>query len=191
MTKETLTLILPIGGMTCALCVAHVEKGLSKGRYVEETAKGRASQAIRKLLELGAKTARVLWDGREVEVPIEQVQVGAVMVIRPGEKVPTDDHGPALIVGSLDGGQDAFLLRQHTSREDDICPLEVRAHERPHVLVDEPKLPVLWKQGSDSHHPQGGSCILGADKSGHFRVIEEAIAGKTRMDEQTPGSFCQ
>jgi len=60
------------------------------GRYVEETAKGRASQAIRKLLELGAKTARVLRDGREVEVPIEEVLVGDVMLVRPGEKVPTD-----------------------------------------------------------------------------------------------------
>jgi Cu+-exporting ATPase len=60
------------------------------GRYVEETAKGRASQAIRKLLELGAKTAWVVQDGREVEVPIEEVQVGDVMVVRPGEKVPTD-----------------------------------------------------------------------------------------------------
>jgi Cu+-exporting ATPase len=60
------------------------------GRYVEETAKGRASQAIRKLLELGAKTARILVDGREVEIPIEKVQVGDVMVVRPGEKIPTD-----------------------------------------------------------------------------------------------------
>jgi Cu+-exporting ATPase len=60
------------------------------GRYVEETAKGRASQAIRKLLELGAKTARVVRDGIEVEVPIEEVQVGDLMVVRPGEKIPTD-----------------------------------------------------------------------------------------------------
>jgi len=60
------------------------------GRYVEETAKGRASQAIRKLLELGAKTARVVRDGQEVEIPIEEVQVGDVMVVRPGEKIPTD-----------------------------------------------------------------------------------------------------
>jgi len=60
------------------------------GRYIEETAKGRASQAIRRLLELGARTARVLVDGREVEVPIAQVAVGDVMVVRPGEKVPTD-----------------------------------------------------------------------------------------------------
>ncbi len=60
------------------------------GRYVEETAKGRASQAIRKLLELGAKTARVIRDGQEVEIPIEEVQVGDIMVVRPGEKIPTD-----------------------------------------------------------------------------------------------------
>jgi len=60
------------------------------GRYVEETAKGRASQAIRKLLELGAKTARVLVDGREVEVPVEKVAMGDIMVVRPGEKIPTD-----------------------------------------------------------------------------------------------------
>jgi P-type Cu+ transporter len=60
------------------------------GRYIEESAKGRASQAIRKLLELGAKTAHVERDGAEVEVPIEQVRVGDVMVIRPGEKIPTD-----------------------------------------------------------------------------------------------------
>lgn len=60
------------------------------GRYVEEVAKGRASQAIRRLLALGAKTARILRDGAEVEVPIEDVQVGDVMVVRPGEKIPTD-----------------------------------------------------------------------------------------------------
>ncbi|MBE9472736.1 MAG: heavy metal translocating P-type ATPase, partial [Chloroflexi bacterium] len=60
------------------------------GRYVEASAKGRASQAIRKLLELGAKTARILVDGAERELPIEAVQVGDVMVVRPGEKIPTD-----------------------------------------------------------------------------------------------------
>jgi len=73
------------------------------GRYVEASAKGRASQAIRKLLELGAKTARILAEGMENgtrkggkaegaerEVPIDEVQVGDVMVVRPGEKIPTD-----------------------------------------------------------------------------------------------------
>ncbi|MHC4480305.1 MAG: heavy metal translocating P-type ATPase [Planctomycetota bacterium] len=60
------------------------------GRYVEAKAKGRASQAIRKLLELGAKSARVLRDGEEVEVPVDRIEVGDVMVVRPGAKIPTD-----------------------------------------------------------------------------------------------------
>jgi len=60
------------------------------GRYIEATAMGRASQAIRRLIELGAKSARVLIDGQEREVPIEKVQVGDLMVIRPGEQIPTD-----------------------------------------------------------------------------------------------------
>jgi Cu+-exporting ATPase len=60
------------------------------GRYVETKAKGKASQAIRKLLELGAKTARILVDGEEREVPVDELQVGHVMIVRPGEKIPTD-----------------------------------------------------------------------------------------------------
>ncbi len=60
------------------------------GRYIEESAKGRASQAIRKLLELGAKTAHIERNGEDVEIPIEEVEVGDVMIVRPGEKVPTD-----------------------------------------------------------------------------------------------------
>ncbi|TDO89275.1 Cu+-exporting ATPase [Halanaerobium saccharolyticum] len=60
------------------------------GRYIEETAKGRASQAIRKLLELGAKTATIIENGNEKEVAIEDVQPGDIMLIKPGEKIPTD-----------------------------------------------------------------------------------------------------
>jgi P-type Cu+ transporter len=60
------------------------------GRYLEARAKSRASEAIRKLLELGAKEARILRDGVELSVPIEQVVPGDLMVVRPGEKIPTD-----------------------------------------------------------------------------------------------------
>ncbi len=60
------------------------------GRYVEAKAKGRASQAIRRLLQLEAKTARIIRQGNEVEVPIDEVEVDDVMVVRPGEKIPTD-----------------------------------------------------------------------------------------------------
>lgn len=60
------------------------------GRYIETKAKGRASQAIRRLLELGAKTAHILVDGEEKEVSIKNVNVGDIMIVRPGEKIPTD-----------------------------------------------------------------------------------------------------
>jgi Cu+-exporting ATPase len=60
------------------------------GRTIESAARGRASQAIRKLLQLGAKTARVLREGEEREVMIDEVVLDDVMVVRPGEKVPTD-----------------------------------------------------------------------------------------------------
>jgi len=60
------------------------------GRYFEAKAKGNASQAIRRLLKLEAKSARILVDGVEKEVPMEKVNVGDIMVVRPGEKIPTD-----------------------------------------------------------------------------------------------------
>ena len=60
------------------------------GRYLETRAKGRASQAIKKLLKLGAKTAAVLREGQEVEVAVTDLQVGDIMIVRPGAKIPTD-----------------------------------------------------------------------------------------------------
>ncbi|MFQ6016357.1 MAG: heavy metal translocating P-type ATPase [Anaerolineae bacterium] len=85
------------------------------GRYVEATAKGRASQAIRKLLELGAKTARVLVEGQEIEVPIEKVTVGDIMVVRPGEKIPTDGiilEGESAIDESMATGESMPVNKQ-------------------------------------------------------------------------------
>jgi Cu+-exporting ATPase len=60
------------------------------GKYFEARAKSSANDAIRKLLALGAKTARVVRDGQEVDVPIEQVLVGDLILVRPGEKIPVD-----------------------------------------------------------------------------------------------------
>ncbi|MEX2103659.1 MAG: heavy metal translocating P-type ATPase, partial [Gaiellaceae bacterium] len=60
------------------------------GRYLEARAKRRAGAAIRALLELGAKEARVLRDGEEVLVPVEELRAGDVFVVRPGEKIATD-----------------------------------------------------------------------------------------------------
>jgi Cu+-exporting ATPase len=60
------------------------------GRFLEARARRRSGAAIRALLELGAKEARVLRDGAEVLVPVDQLQVGDVFVVRPGEKIATD-----------------------------------------------------------------------------------------------------
>ena len=60
------------------------------GRYLEAKAKGRASEAIKKLLSMGAKKARIILNGEEKEIPIEELKEGDVMIIKPGEKIPTD-----------------------------------------------------------------------------------------------------
>ena len=72
----------PVGAMIAAI---HLT-----GRYVEAKARGRSSSAIQALLSLEAPTARVERDGTELEVPTRDVAVGDVMIIRPGEKIPTD-----------------------------------------------------------------------------------------------------
>jgi Cu+-exporting ATPase len=60
------------------------------GRVLEARARGKASEAIRHLRELQPKTARVVRDGAEQDIPIEQVRVGDLVVVRPGEKIPVD-----------------------------------------------------------------------------------------------------
>lgn len=60
------------------------------GKYIESRARGRAGQEIKKLLELGAKNAVVLRNGKEIEIPISDVKIGDLIVVKPGEKIPTD-----------------------------------------------------------------------------------------------------
>jgi Cu+-exporting ATPase len=60
------------------------------GRYFETRAKGRTSEAVKKLIGLAPKSARVIRDGEEVDIPLEEVSAGERLVVRPGEKVPVD-----------------------------------------------------------------------------------------------------
>lgn len=60
------------------------------GRYLEARARGRTSEAIRKLMGLRARTSRILVNGIEKEVPVEEVVVGDIVIVRPGEKIPVD-----------------------------------------------------------------------------------------------------
>lgn len=60
------------------------------GKFLELRAKGQASEAIKKLMGLQPKTARIIKDGKEQDIPIDQVVVGDIIIVRPGEKIPVD-----------------------------------------------------------------------------------------------------
>jgi len=60
------------------------------GRYLEAMAKGKAIGAIKELVKLGAKKANVIRDDREIEIPIEELEIGDIVIVKPGEKVPSD-----------------------------------------------------------------------------------------------------
>jgi len=60
------------------------------GKYLEARAKGSTSEAIKRLMGLQAKTARVIRDGQELEMAVDDLDVGDIMIVRPGEKIPTD-----------------------------------------------------------------------------------------------------
>jgi len=60
------------------------------GKMLESIAKGRTSEAIKKLMGLQAKTARVIRDGQELDIPVEEVAAGDLVLVRPGEKIPVD-----------------------------------------------------------------------------------------------------
>lgn len=84
--------LLPSAGMDEIYLetVAVVISFLLLGRWFEVRAKGQSSEALRKLLDLGAKDAAVLKDGAETRVPVSKLSVGDVIVVRPGEKIAAD-----------------------------------------------------------------------------------------------------
>ena len=60
------------------------------GKSLEAVTKGRTSEAIKRLMGLAPKTATVIQDGKEVEIPVDEVEVGDVIIVRPGERIPVD-----------------------------------------------------------------------------------------------------
>lgn len=89
---------------TSALIIAFVVLG----RYFEARAQGKAREAISKLLEIGAKEATLLVDGEERRVPVDQVRVGDLVRVRPGEKIPVDGEvidGRAAVDESMLSGE--------------------------------------------------------------------------------------
>lgn len=85
------------------------------GKYLEIRAKGRASEAIKKLIQLGAKTANIIKNGKEIQVPAKELIVGDIMIIRPGEKIPTDgivEEGYSLVDESMATGESIPVKRE-------------------------------------------------------------------------------
>ncbi|GAB6189597.1 heavy metal translocating P-type ATPase [Marinitoga arctica] len=60
------------------------------GKYLESVTKGKTSEAIKKLMGLQPKTALILQDGKELEIPVDEVEVGDIVIVKPGEKIPVD-----------------------------------------------------------------------------------------------------
>src|SRR5215204_2203401 len=85
------------------------------GRLLESRAKGRTNEAIKKLAGLQAKTARVVRDGEEVDVAVEDVQIGDIVVVRPGEKIPVDGRivsGESAVDESMITGESMPVTRR-------------------------------------------------------------------------------
>lgn len=78
---------------------------ITMGKYLEARSKGRTSEAISKMLDLAPKNATVIRDGSEVEVPVEEVTVGDILVVRPGQNIPVDG---LIIEGSASIDQSAL-----------------------------------------------------------------------------------
>src|SRR5574340_544491 len=142
------------------------------GRYLEEKARGRASEAIRRLIELQPQTATVIRDDKEIVVPSEEVVVGDILLVRPGERLPTDGE---VIAGS--------------SRVDESM---VTGESLP--VAKEPGSPVIGGciNGSGAFRMKAGA--VGADTvlAGIVRMVDHAQAARLpvqKLADRVTGLF--
>jgi Cu+-exporting ATPase len=115
-TWSTVVLFAGLSQDTYFESAAMITALILLGRFFEARAKRRSGEAIRALLELGAKEAHMLRDGREVLVAVEQLRVGDLFVVRPGEKIATD--------GVVESGESAVDVSMLTGES---VPIEVTA----------------------------------------------------------------
>lgn len=78
---------------------------IALGKYLEGVTKGKTSESIRKLMDLAPKTAAVIHDGKEIIIPIEKVEVGDVLLVKPGERIPVD----GVVTAGLTGVDESML----------------------------------------------------------------------------------
>ncbi|MDW8119465.1 MAG: heavy metal translocating P-type ATPase [Chloroflexota bacterium] len=142
------------------------------GRYLEALTRGRASEAIRRLMHLQPRRARLLRNGQESEVPVEEVQVGDLLIVRPGEQVPTD----GVVVDGYSAVDESMLTGES-------IPIEKKGGDA--VIGG-----TLNKTGS---------FIMRATRVGHetalaqiIRLVEQAQTSKTplqRLADRVAGQF--
>ncbi len=85
------------------------------GKYLEHKTKGQASEAIKKLIGLQPKTATLLKDGKEIEIPIEEIEKGDILIVRPGEKIPVDGKvlkGKSKVDESMITGESKYIKKE-------------------------------------------------------------------------------
>ncbi|MBD3226596.1 MAG: heavy metal translocating P-type ATPase [Candidatus Lokiarchaeota archaeon] len=87
---STIGTILNFSGMLYFEAVAMILSFIYLGKYLEAYTKRKSSEAIKKLMNLQAKSARVIRDGNEINIPIDDIELGDIAIIKPGEKVPVD-----------------------------------------------------------------------------------------------------
>jgi len=128
------------------------------GRWLDERARGQAHEAIRKLIDLQPQTANLLRDGQVVTVPIDDVKVGDILLVRPGERIPTDGE----VVYGLSTVDESMLTGESMP------------------VVKEPGMPATGGciNGNGSLHIR--ATAVGADTvlAGIVRMVDQAQAGK-------------
>ncbi len=111
---STLTTFL-IEGNTFYEAMSMILAFLLIGKYFEHKTKGQTSEAIKKLIGLQPKTATLLKDGKEIEIPIEEIEVGDILVVRPGEKIPIDGkvvRGKTKVNESMITGESRYVKKE-------------------------------------------------------------------------------
>ncbi len=105
----------PLSGEVYFDAAAVITTLILFGKYLEAVAKGRSSAAITQLLGLQPKTARIVRDGREQDVPLSQVQPGDLAIVRPGERIPVDgrvEEGASAVDESMITGESLPVEKQ-------------------------------------------------------------------------------
>ncbi len=107
-----------IEGKTFYEAMSMILSFLLVGKYFEHKTKGQTSEAIKKLIGLQPKTATLLKDNYEIEIPIEEIEVGDILVVRPGEKIPVDGKvvkGKTKVDESMITGESKYIKKEVNS----------------------------------------------------------------------------